>query len=330
MNSVIFISLVMSVFDQPFISDQDWNNFKIEYSKNYLNRHEEVLRYNNFKSNDEKIKAHNMNYLKGKTGYKMGHNEFSDLSHEEFAAIYLHPIKPEIDNNELSFNTSLKDPAELSYKKYCLPPLSQGGCGSCWAFAAAAQVEAQLKRKNSNFKQYISPQYMLDCSGGGTCKGGSTKAALDYMRDNGFVSLNDYPYRTKQQKCNSKAPKLPQKIKSTSIKSLHGNEDSLQKALINIGPVSVSILVLETFKNYKEGIYFDDSCPSTCEKTNHAVVLVGYGTDKTSFKEPVDYWIIKNSWGTKWGEGGYFRMIKGRKGMNNNCNVACYIRYAVV
>lgn len=171
MNSIIFISLALSVFDQPFKNDQDWTNYKIEYSKNYLNRQEEILRYNNFKVNDEIIKQHNQKYLRGKIGYEMGHNEFSDMSHEEFAATYLHPINPPKEQFplDLLFNSTLPEADELSYQKYCFTPLNQGGCGSCWAFSAAAQVEVQLKRKYSDFNQYISPQYALDCSNGGTC-----------------------------------------------------------------------------------------------------------------------------------------------------------------
>lgn len=172
MNSVIFISLVMSVFDQPFKTDQDWTNYKIVYGKNYLNKQEEVVRYNNFKTNDEIIKAHNQKYLRGKIGYEMGHNEFSDMNYEEFAAIYLHPINPPKEQfpSDLLFNSTALEADELSYKKFCFPPLNQGQCGSCWAFSAAAQVEAQMKRKYSDFGQYISPQYILDCSNGGTCE----------------------------------------------------------------------------------------------------------------------------------------------------------------
>ena len=150
------------------------------------------------------------------------------------------------------------------------------------------------------------------------------------MKQSWLVGLDDYPYNAKKASCNNNAKKLPQKIQSTTSNSLSGNEESLKKVLVNIGPVVVYIQVTESFYNYNKGIYWEQKCPSSCNQINHAVVLVGYGTDTTSYKTPVDYWIVKNSWGKQWGDSGYIRMIRGYKGMNNNCNIACYIRYAVV
>ena len=171
MKSIIFISLALSVFDQPFNNNQEWTNYKIEYSKTYLNKQEEVHRFKNFKLNDEKIKAHNEKFLRGEETFEMGHNQFSDMSKEELDAIYAHPLMLEEQSSQIFINTSsIQAPDELSYQKYCLAPLDQGKCGSCWAFSATAQVEAQLKRKVNSFNTYISPQYVLDCSGAGDCK----------------------------------------------------------------------------------------------------------------------------------------------------------------
>lgn len=150
------------------------------------------------------------------------------------------------------------------------------------------------------------------------------------MKNNGIVALNDYPYTGSKGTCKSDARKLEYKIKSTYSGTLSGDEEALKRALANFGPVVIYIQVVSSFYNYQKGIYWDQSCSANCHDINHAVVLVGYGTDKTSYKTPVDYWIIKNSWGTTWGDGGYVRMIKGWNGMKNNCNVACYIRYSVI
>ena len=150
------------------------------------------------------------------------------------------------------------------------------------------------------------------------------------MKNNGLVSLSDYPYTQRDGSCKSGVRKMSQKIRSNSFESPNGNEEDLKRILANVGPAVVSIYIVDSFYQYKSGVYFDQSCPKDCGTTHHAVLLVGYGTDKTSFKQHADYWIIKNSWGSSWGEAGYIKMIRGWKGMENNCNIACYARYAVV
>lgn len=180
MKSIIFISLALSVFENPVQNDQKWVNFKEKFDKNYLNKNEEVKRYNTFMENDKMINMHNEKYSQGEVTYKMGHNQFSDMTKEELSRIYRHPISTSsVNKNNLRRKFSLR-PANstlpkvegdsLSYQQYCMAPLNQGQCGSCWAFASAAQVEAQLKIKDYNFNTYISPQYILDCSSAGSCE----------------------------------------------------------------------------------------------------------------------------------------------------------------
>lgn len=171
MNSIIFITLALSVYDKTIENDQKWIRYKEDYGKNYLDTKEEVKRYNIFKDNDQMIKIHNEKFKQGEVTYTMGHNQFSDMTEKEFAAMYLSPQLSSEENfpHDLDFNiTYPKAPSSLSYQKYCLAPLNQGNCGSCWAFAAAAQIEAQLCMKR-NFCRYLSPQYLLDCSRGGSC-----------------------------------------------------------------------------------------------------------------------------------------------------------------
>jgi C1A family cysteine protease len=100
--------------------------------------------------------------------------------------------------------------------------------------------------------------------------------------------------------------------------SLAANETKIRDAVANIGPVATAIHASQVFMWYKGGIYNEVNCPTS---VNHAVLIVGYGTEKG-----VNFWIVKNSWGAGWGESGYFRIVRG----TNKCGIASYATYPVV
>lgn len=334
MNSIIFITLVLSAYESSLKNDQQWIGYKEKHNKNYQNQIEEVKRFNIFKANDEKIRIHNEKFYKGEEGYLMGHNQFSDMTFEEFSTIYL--SESMIDDNLTPYPiylrqnlSGIKAPEELSYQKYCLPPLNQGGCGSCWAFAASAQVEAMIKMKNSNFNEYLSPQYILDCSRAGSCQGGWPYQALQFMTKNGLVTEKNYQYVGYDQTCISSVQKLDMKPSASFSNNINGNEESLKDYLAKFGPVVVLITATDKFQHYSGHVFWDAACPSNCVGTNHAVLLVGYGSENVN-GQILSHWIIKNSWGTQWGESGYVKMIRNWSGLPNNCNVACFISYATV
>lgn len=116
---------------------------------------------------------------------------------------------------------------------------------------------------------------------------------------------------------------MPQKINYAYAEWIRGNEDDMKNYLTSVGPVVIAMYVSDSFYSYNNGIYSDSSCPSNCDDLNHAMLLIGYGTDSSYG----DYWLLKNSWGTNWGESGYIRMARNA---GNNCNVACMIFFAKV
>jgi len=100
-----------------------------------------------------------------------------------------------------------------------------------------------------------------------------------------------------------------------------GDEEFLREAVAAIGPISVAIDASSTtFQFYKGGIYDEKKCSDI--HLNHAVLLVGYGSDIVG----KDYWIVKNSWGTSWGEEGYIRMSRNN---NNQCGIATESTYPI-
>lgn len=91
-----------------------------------------------------------------------------------------------------------------------------------------------------------------------------------------------------------------------------------------MGPISTEILTTTKFQHYKEGIFYDEECSKQTHAVDHSVLVVGYGKDNSTGQ---DYWIVKNSWGTDWGDNGYIKMSRNRE---NNCNIATDASYPLL
>jgi C1A family cysteine protease len=190
-----------------------------------------------------------------------------------------------------------------------------------------ALVEAMLKIRNRNLPAdtLLAPQFLIDCdSTSSACEGGWPASALRYLKSigNGNVAprATDYPYLTQRMSCNRVVPMTSLNITKVTEKYPNGNEASLQVQVTNFGPTVVAMYATNNLAAYKSGVFVDSACPTgptACSVVNHAVVVVGFGTD------PVDgdYWKVKNSWGTTWGEDGYFRIARNK---GNTCNIACW------
>ncbi|VDP20428.1 unnamed protein product, partial [Onchocerca flexuosa] len=175
---------------------------------------------------------------------------------------------------------------------------SQGQCGSCYAFSAAAALEGYYKKTKGKLIDF-SPQNIMDCSrnyGNKGCNGGSVHASFDYARDYGVVKDLKYPYVHTEQPCKRGKNKGIATVKGYVLVP-QGDELALKHAVAKEGPVPAAVhSSLPDFKFYKSGIYSSNSCG----QVDHAILIVGYGTDRTLG----EYWIVKNSWGTDWGEEG--------------------------
>nr|KAG5711311.1 hypothetical protein BaRGS_006008 [Batillaria attramentaria] len=194
----------------------------------------------------------------------------------------------------------------------------QASCGSCYAFASMAMNEARVRIMTNNTKQPVfSPQDIVDCSeySQGCAGGFPYLIGGKYAEDFGLVLESDNPYKGKDlNEC--KTPASAKRHYSTKYEYVGGyygacNEPLMRQNLYENGPIAVGFEVLKDFMNYKGGIYHhtglgDGFAPF--ELTNHAVLVVGYGEDKDTGEQ---FWIVKNSWGEKWGEQGFFRIRRG-------------------
>lgn len=173
----------------------------------------------------------------------------------------------------------------------------------------------------------LSAQNIVDCTdtyGNVGCKGGSGMLSLQYIIDNGGVATEEsYPYEGIGGKCrfDKSIMKIGASCNATSFLMSY-DENVLKNAVATIGPISVGIVARSSFQHYHSGIYYEPNCSKS--KINHMVLVVGYGTDNHTNR---DYWIVKNSFGSDWGNAGYIKMARNRE---NNCEIASEARYPYI
>jgi C1A family cysteine protease len=189
---------------------------------------------------------------------------------------------------------------------------NQGSCGSCWAFATTAALESatMITRQQPNTDLNLSEQVALSCSGAGNCEaGGYPDAVSTFFVSTGLPLDSCYPYTATDGTCTACAnwQASTYKIKSWSWVITYGQTpsvDQIKGALADQGPLVATMHVYDDFFSYKSGIYHHVSGTLAGD---HAVLIVGYDDANQCF-------IVKNSWGTSWGEaggsdaGGYFRI----------------------
>jgi C1A family cysteine protease len=181
---------------------------------------------------------------------------------------------------------------------YVTPVKDQGNCGSCWAFATTAALESQVIM-TKGFATNLSEQILISCGGAGSCSGGYLNLASDYIQHTGLPLESYYPYTAKNGLCTNAAQGWQSnvyQIKSWSWLSPAINV--IKEALYSYGPLVTTMDVYSDFFYYSSGIYHHTS---GAYQGGHAILLIG-------FDDGNQYFVAKNSWGTSWGESGYFRI----------------------
>ncbi|XP_060581353.1 dipeptidyl peptidase 1-like isoform X2 [Ruditapes philippinarum] len=229
------------------------------------------------------------------------------------------PVSPEHARIAVGLPKSF-DWRNVNGVNFVSPIRNQASCGSCFAFSAMGMNEARWRVMSNNTAQPVfSPQDIVECSEYSQgCEGGFPYLiGGKYAEDFGLVLEECNPYTGSDGACSTK--KDCPRMYSTKYEYIGGyygacNEALMRIELVKNGPMAVAFEVYNDFMHYKSGVYHHTGLTdrfNPFEITNHAVLLVGYGTDMTNPETPQDYWIVKNSWGEGWGEDGYFRIRRG-------------------
>ncbi|CAH8330213.1 unnamed protein product [Eruca vesicaria subsp. sativa] len=291
--------------------------FNLRYGKIYQSPEEIKHRYSVFKENLDLIRSTNNKGL----SYKLGVNQFADLTYQEFAAQYLISLPKHCYGPQLPIEVPQKNITNatwIDWRKsgFVSPVKNQGKCASSWVFSVTGALEAAYYRKYGTITLF-SEQQILDCSNKyleclSACRGGLPYDALSYVSSHALLSAAEYPYVARVGRCRAddSKPDIDVRYSSTSQRD---PEDSLKQAVETVGPVSILLEVVNSFRFYKSGVYTTSDCGNLTEELNHAGLAVGY-----AIENGVPYWIIKNSWGEEWGDKGYFKIEMGK----NMCGVA--------
>ena len=313
------------------VIEEEWAAFKTEHNKQYANEDEERFRMKVWMENKHKIARHNQKAANGVKSYDVAMNQFGDLLHHEFVTLmngFKNESRGQREEPAALFmpplNFDLPKSVDWRDKGYVTPVKNQGHCGSCWAFSTTGALEGQNFRKTGKLVS-LSEQNLVDCSskyGNNGCNGGLMDNAFAYIKANGGIDTEQsYPYEGKDDKCRFHRQDVGA-VDKGFVDIPQGSEEHLAMAVASVGPVSVAIDAShESFQFYRHGVYDEEECSS--EDLDHGVLVVGYGDDGHG----KDYWIVKNSWGEKWGRDGYVYM---RRNKQNQCGIASSASYPLV
>ncbi|KAM0950238.1 putative fruit bromelain [Dioscorea sansibarensis] len=297
----------------------------VEYGRAYKNAEEKHLRSEIFKLNVKFIESFNR---EESHKFKLGINQFTDLTNKEFRAMYT-GFKPSPTGNNRSKTkfkyanfTDVPESVDWRDNGAVTPIKDQGACGSCWAFSAVASMEGVTKLSTGKLIS-LSEQELVDCDIHGNdtgCQGGYMDNAFEFIIQNGGLTTEEnYPYNATDGVCNTEK----EASHDASIKGYEdvpaNSEDDLLKAVAN-QPVSVAIDASGLFQFYQSGVLSYIGCGTDLD---HGVAAVGYGTTSDGTK----YWIVKNSWGESWGEEGYVRMERDVIVEGGTCGIAMLASY---
>jgi C1A family cysteine protease len=313
-----------------------------EFMKNLSKEEETIENLNPNEKNETKVSSNESGKKYSKNNSLDAENKIKNSKREKDSrkvtdyketSKYLHTPLEEMDEETLPRNWDWRDVGGVNY----VPSIkSQGSCGSCYIFATVTCLETRLRiQTNNKDKTEFSKQYPLSCnfySEG--CHGGYPFFVGKFFKEFQLVPETCFPYTATTNNCSTVCDysKFDKQYKVSHYGYLGGyygasNEILMMKELRARGPIPGNMLVPLTFHYYKHGVYSASGLKKNADKLSkttmvdrnlsweqvqHSITIVGYGEEKG-----VKYWIGMNTWGTSFGEQGFFKILRGE----NECSI---------
>ncbi|CAK0742229.1 hypothetical protein CVIRNUC_001381 [Coccomyxa viridis] len=320
--------------------DALYDGFAADFGRRHASMHEYEHRRAVFHGNRQLIDAHNS----AGRNFSLGINQFADWTEEEFLAVML----PR-HGKEQGLTSHRKSGGRIPHRRLApegrLPTAvdwrgtgadnvvkDQATCGSCWAFGTTATLQSAYWMATGKMERF-SEQQLTDCSwkfgANHACDGGDYDNAIDYLVTMGGIAReDDYEYLGQDNFCNKDYMAYTHerhmnliKVKGYSYVPPHDDE-ALMEAVYSRGTIAISLDASQpSFRFYASGTYDEPNCMYKAKDLDHAVAVVGYGTDDSN----KDYWIVKNSWSSHWGNSGYINIARG----HHACGVTTDPLYAI-
>jgi len=282
-----------------------FQKFITKFNKHYTTIDEFTAKFEVFRANFIKTASQ----LSKNLSHKVGVTKFFDMTPSEFAKVYrnLRVNTKSLRGQLIKTDKHAPVPAAFDWRQHGAvgPIKDQGQCGSCWTFSTVGNVEGLDFIKHHTLQNFAEQQ-IVDCDTTDYgCNGGWMENAMDYItKAGGLMLTKDYPYTAEDGQCAFDITKIHVKLNGHKMA---GTTDEVKIAAMvaQVAPLAIAINATP-FQTYVSGIINLDADDCDPAMLDHGVTLVGYGTEDTT-----DYWIIKNSWGSDWGENGYVRVARG-------------------